>query len=463
MRQLVNRHSAHSRRSLLSFAVAAALAITEAASATSAVAAGHSATRARGAMPHSLATVQVTNCASSGPGSLSAALATAGENGIVDLNPLKHVCSTISADSLTIMQNNLYIEGPGAKYLSLDGAGTAPIVRHLGSGTLSFSGLTLTNGYYASAAAPKGGCVASNGSIALIDSTVSHCTVKSTGNADASGGAVYAKADLHLLRSTITGNHADGGTMHFGLGGAAVIKGKLTALYSTLSENDAFGASAADGVGGAAFAYGDADIESSTISGNKAGGAGGIKLAGGLSHTATIINSSVSSNVATTDYAGIWNNENLTIANSTIAFNHATASAPGFGQGLDSTAPVSATSTIIADNSDATGASDLGGSGMLSGSEDLIVAASSPVPMGTLSACPKLDALADNGGPTLTHALNAGSPAIDVGSASMSLTSDQRLAPRVSGAQADIGSVERQSGDHRERILAAGFDKLCDQ
>jgi hypothetical protein len=83
--------------------------------------------------------------------------------------------------------------------------------------------------------------------------------------------------------------------------------------------------------------------------------------------------------------------------------------------------------------------------------------------MGTLSACPKLDALADNGGPTLTHALNAGSPAIDVGSASMSLTSDQRLAPRVSGAQADIGSVERQSGDHRERILAAGFDKLCDQ
>jgi len=406
---------------------------------------------------------QVTNCGTSGAGSLSAALAAAGENDIIDLTPLKHVCSTISADSLTIAQNDLYIEGPGAQYLSLDGGGTAPIARHLGTGTLSFSGLMLTNGYYANAAAPVGGCVGSNGSIALIDSTVSHCTVKSTGNATAAGGAIYTKADLHLLRSTITGNHADGGAIAFGHGGAAVVKGKLTSLYSTLSHNDAYAATAVNGIGGAVFAYGDADIEATTISDNKAGKVAGIRLAGGLSRTATIVNSSVSSNVASVDYAGIWNNTSLTIANSTIAFNRATAAAPGDGQGLHSLAPVSATSTIISSNSDAAGASDFGGAGMLSGSADLIVAASSPVPMGTSSACPKLDALADNGGPTLTQALNAGSPAIDAGSASMSIATDQRLAPRVTGAQADIGAVERQPGDHRERILAAGFDKLCDQ
>ena len=52
--------------------------------------------------------------------------------------------------------------------------------------------------------------------------------------------------------------------------------------------------------------------------------------------------------------------------------------------------------------------------------------------------------LANNGGPTQTQALFAGSPAINTGSNPLSLTTDQRGAgfPRVVGAAADMGAYE---------------------
>lgn len=61
---------------------------------------------------------------------------------------------------------------------------------------------------------------------------------------------------------------------------------------------------------------------------------------------------------------------------------------------------------------------------------------------------PKLGALADNGGPTLTFLPLAGSPAIDQGSNALCLARDQRGLPRLSGsgpaASCDIGAVEVQ-------------------
>ena len=56
--------------------------------------------------------------------------------------------------------------------------------------------------------------------------------------------------------------------------------------------------------------------------------------------------------------------------------------------------------------------------------------------------------LADNGGPTLTHALAAGSPAINAGDPAFSTPpdSDQRGLPfvRQSGSRIDIGAIEDQ-------------------
>jgi hypothetical protein len=57
-----------------------------------------------------------------------------------------------------------------------------------------------------------------------------------------------------------------------------------------------------------------------------------------------------------------------------------------------------------------------------------------------------LGPLANNGGPTLTHALLAGSPAIDTGSNPLALSFDQRGSgfARTAGAQTDIGAFEVQ-------------------
>ncbi len=70
---------------------------------------------------------------------------------------------------------------------------------------------------------------------------------------------------------------------------------------------------------------------------------------------------------------------------------------------------------------------------------------SSPLPADTITADPMLEPLADNGGFTMTHALSAGSPAIDAGDNAAGLHTDQRGQgfPRVNGAQADIGAYER--------------------
>ena len=65
---------------------------------------------------------------------------------------------------------------------------------------------------------------------------------------------------------------------------------------------------------------------------------------------------------------------------------------------------------------------------------------------------PLLGPLQDNGGPTETHALLPGSPAIDAGDDSivgepLLLTTDQRGQPRLQGAHVDIGAYETVPAD----------------
>jgi hypothetical protein len=53
-----------------------------------------------------------------------------------------------------------------------------------------------------------------------------------------------------------------------------------------------------------------------------------------------------------------------------------------------------------------------------------------------------LGPLADNGGPTLTHALLAGSPAIDAADDAICPATDQRGTVRPQGAACDVGAYE---------------------
>jgi hypothetical protein len=72
---------------------------------------------------------------------------------------------------------------------------------------------------------------------------------------------------------------------------------------------------------------------------------------------------------------------------------------------------------------------------------------------------PRLPPLGNHGGPTRTHALLAGSPAIDAGGNPLADTSDQRgagFAREAPAGKPDIGAYERQPGE--DEIFGNGFD-----
>jgi hypothetical protein len=58
---------------------------------------------------------------------------------------------------------------------------------------------------------------------------------------------------------------------------------------------------------------------------------------------------------------------------------------------------------------------------------------------------PLLGPLADNGGPTLTQTLLAGSPPINAGVAVAGITTDQRGASRPTSGPTDLGAVQVQT------------------
>jgi len=130
----------------------------------------------------------------------------------------------------------------------------------------------------------------------------------------------------------------------------------------------------------------------------------------------------------------------VALNNSTIAFNQAGTGAGVYLAGAPTAFELQ--STLIASN---TGSADLATRSALSisGANNLVMtAANVALPADTLQGDPLLLPLADNGGPTHTHALGAASPARETGNNAASLATDQRGQPRVVGAAADIGSVE---------------------
>ena len=241
---------------------------------------------------------------------------------------------------------------------------------------------------------------------------------------------------LTVLDSTLSGNSAGQA-----LDGGGIMSGPLfktpagvTLINSTISGNSASGFG-----GGIAGGYWGGTIVNSTISGNSAGSAGG-----GISSTGVqISNSTVSGNfTADPDYGsggGISANS-VTVVNSTVSGNSA-AICGGVCGGT-----VEIGNTIL--NANASGnidgtvtshgyniSSDDGG-GHLNGPGDQI------------NTDPLLGPLQNNGGPTLTHALLPGSPAIDAGDPSFTPPpfNDQRGCPfdRVFNGRIDIGSFETQ-------------------
>ncbi|MGH9764825.1 MAG: HYR domain-containing protein [Blastocatellia bacterium] len=160
----------------------------------------------------------------------------------------------------------------------------------------------------------------------------------------------------------------------------------------------------------------------------------------------TLINSTVSGNFASAEGSGIDNHDTATLINSTIAFNN--------GGGIENEsvqAILNITNTLLSNNSGGD-YDNFNGTGQIGTNSHNFVGRGT-VP-GALTGDPLLGPLRNNGGPTLTFALLAGSLAIDAGDDSvlggpLNLTTDQRGAgfPRDGCSHVDIGAYEAHVGD----------------
>jgi hypothetical protein len=426
-------------------------------------------------------TFTVTNCSDSGAGSLRAIIGAGTTLSGDTVNFSASLgCSTITLSSgeIVVSQTDLFINGPGSAALTVDGGFVGRVMRHSGTGTLTINGLTLTHGNYTSSAIASGGCLVSNGSVTLIHSTVSSCLAIAQGNARAYGGGIFTGGDLYLASSRVAYNNAvaagNQNVFTDASGGGVFVSGTLQTAYSTIAYNGA-GTPDQHGYGGGLFTYGTATIHHTTISGNRANVAGGWHAGSNSPAAITIADSTISGNSATKENGGMRATVPLTISNSTIAFNE---SEFYFG-GLYAAAAVTLQSSIIANNIARdtlapSQRSDLAGAPAtpaVSGSNNLITSTTLTVPVDTITACPKLGPLADNGarvdangaGYDLTHALQHDSPAINHGNSVVYPMFDQRGFgfPRLFGAGVDIGAYEWQ-GTPDDRIFVSRLENACD-
>jgi len=459
------------------------------------------------AMSAHAATITVTNTNDSGPGSLRQALTIANDGDTI----IFAVTGTITLTSGgLVIDKSVTISGPGANRLAIDGnqAQGQCVLGVFPGKTVTISGLTVTNGGYGicngEATLTVSNCVVSgnaSGGLANNDSnyggavsltiansiisdnsgpgvvneahhgpangdpwqhTARHSAPKRTEGSGfsltivdstvsgSSGVGVYntsyGSATTTILNSTLTGNYAG---PEWGGGGGISTSGFEGFTQVTVSNSTISGNSVDGGGGGIASDYSGVSIVNSTISGNSAYGAGGI---GGSNSGITVVNSTITGNSAEVSGGGISiANGSLHVANSTFSGNSAVSGGGIYNyqyQYFSSVVEIS--NTIL--NAGPSGenifnnggtVTSLGynlssddGSGYLNGPGDQI------------NIDPLLGPLQNNGGPTLTHALLLGSPAIDAGDLNFTPPpfNDQRGCPfdRVFNGRIDIGSFETQ-------------------
>jgi hypothetical protein len=306
-------------------------------------------------------------------------------------------------------------------------------IRFSSSGQLNLVS-TRVSGNGASWHIDGGGLWASSGAVTLVDSMVSGNSTNSNG-----GGIATDTGAVTLINSTVSDNSISGEFGYFPSGGGISTKsGAITLVSSTVSGNSNtgfYGYSTARG-GGIATGSGAVTLTSSTVSGNSVsaydrtysqsgyGGGGYVTISSGSGGGISVSTSSV--------------NAPVIITNSIVSGNHANSSGPDLR--LITSSSLTITHSLIGDNASTSlvESQTPDGNGNLIGSR-----------AGSGRINPLLGPLADNGGPTETHALLAGSPAINAGASTEPF--DQRGLPRnVNGA--DMGAFEVQTA------LWADFD-----
>lgn len=348
----------------------------------------------------------------------------------------------------------------------------------------------------------QGGGIYNGGALVLRSTQIFGSGIENWHSTSEGGGIYHTGTSLSIQDSVISGNHIDGLS---GNGGGLDLKGTGT---TTVAGSTIVGNTANAVGGGVRIRSGNLVMEDCIVSANEALLGGGLQLTSGPSDITRISNSVVAYNLSDTG-GGIWiessgstylvnstvsGNEaeasgggiyvpfsgaGVHIASSTISDNTADSDADGVGDGggifIDATGTVGLRNTIIGNNSDGSTyppnpvAPDCVGTFQSAG-YNLVEDLGFP-----LSACgfdgdttgnligvdPALLPLADNGGPTETHALGPGSVAIDAGNPAgcvdpdgAPLDVDQRHGIRQD--RCDIGAFEL--GADFGLIFTAGFE-----
>jgi len=371
------------------------------------------------------AVLTVTNTQDSGAGSLRDTIAAATHGDTIQFDAaLNGQAITLTSGQLLI-DKRLTINGPGANQLTVQrSASGTPAFRIFEiASEATLAGLTIANGNNPEGG---GGIVVRFPPVTIVD-----CVISGNSAPGSVGGGIFGplSSSVNITNSTISANSAAQGGGIYVSGSTSTIfgPGRLTMSNSTISGNVA-----ADG--GGLYNGGSATITNSTISANSASLGGGIKnqRTGFVDGVLTVTNCTLTGNsavdgggICTLDNGGVSNSRNTIIASNTAA-NGPDVKGPLTSYGFN----------LIGNNSSATISPAQG--------SDQIGTSVSPID-------PLLGPLQDNGGPTLTHALLLGSPALDKGHFFGS-TADQRgfgrpkdipaLANAPGGDGADIGALE---------------------
>jgi HYR domain len=335
----------------------------------------------------------VTTLSDDGPGSLRAAVAS---GGTITFS----VTGTITLTSGEIaVPGSINIVGPGADQLTIQrssAAGTPEFRLFNIRGSAVISGVTLSNGL-----------------------------IGVSGEYD-NGGTIYNQGSLTLINCAVADNHSVGSYTR-GTGVFNASSARMIALNCLFARNTATGF---DSEGSAIYNNGALALTNCTFSGNSAG------------YTAAIQNDGFSSGLTI---------ESCTIVSNTARFTGGiyNGGAPGVFAGK-----ILIRNSIVVGNSGwepfVAPFDDIENRGIItSGGFNLIgIELNDPIQSqltdrtGVTPDELHIGPLADNGGPTATHALLLGSPALDSGPLSGFPLTDQRGVPRPFGPRPDIGAFE---------------------
>lgn len=310
-------------------------------------------------------------------------------------------------ETVTISRS-VTIQGQGTAQTAVDGNAGASVFTIQPGVTVNLTGLTVQNGRVKGV----GGGIRNYGRLTLSHANLSNNSALAVPTfATGLGGGIYNNGILTVTHSTVSGNSANYG------GAIYNYDGSVQVTASTLSGN-----SAISGGGGIDTFDGRLLVNNSTLSGNSAGSGGGISNR----FSALILTNATLSDNSAGRGGGLFNHTELFIGSLGIA-NSIIANSPSGGDCFVSSVGIfkSGGSNIDSDDScnfNATGDQP--------------------------NTDPLLGPLQDNGGPTWTHALLPGSPAIDAANNAACPATDQRGEPRPQDgdgdgtATCDIGAYE---------------------